>query len=69
MYKKHQDDYNKFARERVLMLKNKLNQQLKYGLLEESLSIHDFVTKEAQELESEESRRLIEEGNQWKMKA
>lgn len=51
------------------MLKNRLNQQLKIGLLDGSLSIEDFATKEAHELESEESKKKMEEGHQWKMKA
>ena len=50
-------------------MKNKLNQQLKYGLLEGTLSISDFVTKDSQELESEVSRKRMEEGHQWKMKS
>jgi Transcription factor S-II (TFIIS), central domain len=69
MYRNHPDDYSKFARERVLLLKNKLNRQLKSFLLEGSLSIEDFVTKDASELESEESKKRLEEGHQWKMKA
>lgn len=69
MYKHHKNDYSRFARERVLLLKNKLNQQLKYGLLEGSLSILEFATKESHELESAEIKKLMEEGHQWKMKA
>ena len=69
MHDRHFSDYNNFARERVLMLKNRLNQQLKYGLLEGSLSIFDFVTKDARDLESDEIKKKMEEGHQWKMKA
>lgn len=69
MYLNHKDDYIKFARDRVLLLKNRLNQQLKYGLLEGSLSIEEFATKETHELASEESKKRMEEGHQWKMKA
>ena len=52
-----------------MLLKNKLNQQLKCWLLEGTLSIEDFATKDSSELESAESKKLLEEGNQWKMKA
>lgn len=69
MFKHHQHDYPKFARERVLLLKNKLNQQLKYGLLEGSLTIEEFATKDSHELESQDIKKRMEEGHQWKMKA
>lgn len=69
MYQKHPADYIKFARERVLLLKNRLNQQLKYGLLEGSLTIEEFATKDSHDLASEESKKRMEEGHQWKMKA
>ena len=50
-------------------MKNKLNQQLKCWLLEGTLSIEDFATKDSSELASDESKKLMEEGNAWKMKA
>jgi hypothetical protein len=56
-------------RERVLMLKNKLNQELKIGLLTGSVSVEDFATKDALDLEAPEVKKRIEEGFQWKMKA
>ena len=59
----------KFMRERVLMLKNKLNQQLKFGLLAGNISVEDFVTKDPIELESAENKKRLEEAAQWKMKA
>lgn len=69
MYRIHKNDYTRFARERVLLLKNRLNQQLKYGLLEGSLTIEEFATKDSHELESDEIKKMMEQGHQWKMKA
>ena len=69
MWERHQDDYFKFARERVLMLKNKSNQQLKIALLQREISIEDFVTKEPNELESAETKKRMEAAHNWKMQA
>lgn len=69
LYAKHHVNYMKVARERILMLKNKQNQELKFALLTGNLSIEDFISKEAHELESAETKKRMEEGYQWKMKA
>lgn len=60
-------DYFKYMRERVLILKNKNNDNLKYSMLLGELSVQDFVTQEAHELESEETKKRIQEGRDWKM--
>lgn len=62
-------DYFKYMRERVLILKNKNNDNLKYSMLLGELSVQDFVTQEAHELESEETKKRIQEGREWKMKS
>lgn len=69
MYKYAKDNYLRYARERVLMLSNKNNQQLKFALLEGDLTIQDFISKDSIELESEETKKRIQEAGQWKMKA
>lgn len=65
----HRDNYNKYARERVLVLMNKSNQQLKSALLHGDLSVEDFVSKTPVELENPETRKRILEAQSWKMKA
>lgn len=69
MWERHPDNYFRFARERVLMLKNKSNQQLKFSLLQAQLSVEDFVTKEPNELESAEKKKVMEAAHNWKMQS
>lgn len=69
IFKHHAHDYAQFARERVLMMKNRLNQQLKYGLLEGTLTILEFATKDSKELESDEIRKMMEEAHKYGMAA
>jgi hypothetical protein len=69
LYAKHHQNYAKHARERVLILKNKLNPELKLALLSGELSARDFVSKEPHELESTETKKKMKEGYEWKMKS
>lgn len=57
------------ARERILMLKNKLNPELKIALLTGQLTPYDFAYKESNELESAETKKRMKEGYEWNMKA
>lgn len=69
MWDKQQSSYLKFARERCLMIKTKTNQELKFAILDGTLSPDEFATKDSRELESEETRKKYEEGHKWKLQA
>jgi len=61
--------YLKFIRERILILKDKNNPTLKAALILGTVTIDDFVTKEPKDLADEETKKKLEEGIQWSMKA
>jgi hypothetical protein len=61
--------YVKFIRERILILKDKNNPTLKAALVLGTVSIDDFCTKEAKDLADEETKKKLEEGKNWSMRA
>ena len=63
------DPYLKQVRTRILVLKNKDNPALKAHLILGNVAIEDFVTKEAKDLLPEETKKRMEDGKLWSMKA
>lgn len=61
--------YLKFIRERILILKDKNNPTLKAALILGTVSIDDFVIKDPKDLADEETKKKLEEGKNWSMKA
>lgn len=62
-------NYVEAIRERILILKNKNNPGLKAALLLGSVSVQDFAEKDATELADEKTRKKLQEGKEWSMKA
>lgn len=61
--------YIEAIRERILILKNKNNPGLKAALLLGSVFVRDFAEKDATELADEKTRKKLQEGKEWSMKA
>lgn len=61
--------YIDLIRERILILKNKNNPELKASVLLGSVSIEDFVEGSAHDLADEKTKRKLKEGKEWSMKA
>lgn len=64
---KDKDKYVQFVLGRLLLLKRPHGKELKRAILTENVSVLDFVTKEIKDLESEETKKKLEEARNWKM--
>lgn len=61
--------YIDLIRERILILKNKNNPGLKAAVLLGSVSVKDFVEGDAHDLADEKTKKKLQEGKEWSMKA
>lgn len=69
IFNQHKTDYGRFIGVRILLLKNKENQNLKLDLLNGKLSIKDFATIPAEEFEENGRDKQAKEGLKWQMQA
>ena len=67
LFREAGDNYGQLARQRVLLLKSKQLPHIKEDLLNGLLTVEDFVTKKADEFESEEIKQKRIEQQQWAM--
>lgn len=69
LYSNSSKDYLSNVRERILILKDRGNPNLKVNLILGEVSTDDFATFEAKELADAETKRKIQEGKDWSMNA
>ena len=69
MYSDSSKDYLANVRERILILKDRGNPNLKVNIVLGEISTEDFATLEAKELADEETKRKIQAGKEWSMHA
>ena len=69
MYSDNTRDYLQNVRERILILKDKGNPNLKVNIVIGEVSLNDFAMSDAKDLADEETRKKIEDGVAWSMNA
>jgi transcription elongation factor S-II len=69
MYSDNTRDYLQNVRERILILKDKGNPNLKVNIVIGEVSLNDFAMSDAKDLADEETRKKIEDGIAWSMNA
>jgi transcription elongation factor S-II len=69
LYSDNSKDYLKNVRERILILKDKGNPNLKVSVVLGDVTIEKFSTSDAKDLADEETRKKIEDGKNWSMNA
>lgn len=69
LYSDSSKDYLSNVRERILILKDRGNPNLKVNIVLGEISTDDFATLEAKDLADEETKKKIQEGKEWSMNA
>lgn len=69
LYADNSKDYLKNVRERILILKDKGNPNLKVSIVLGEISVQTFAKSDAKDLADEETKRKIEDGKKWSMNA
>ena len=69
LYSDSSKEYMSNVRERILILKDKGNPNLKVNIVLGEVSTEDFATLEAKELADDETKKKIQEGKEWSMHA
>jgi hypothetical protein len=62
-------EYLNNVRERILILKDKGNPNLKVSIVVGTISIEEFCTAAAKDLADDETKKKIQDGLDWTMKA
>jgi len=69
LYSDSSKDYLSNVRERILILKDRGNPNLKVNIVLGEISTDDFATLEAKDLADDETKKKIQAGKDWSMSA
>lgn len=69
LYADNSKNYLNNCRERILILKDKGNPNLKVNIVLGEVSVEDFAKSDAKDLADEETKKKIEDGMKWSMNA
>lgn len=69
LYGDSSKDYLQNVRERILILKDKGNPNLKVNIVIGQVSLEEFCTADAKDLADAETKKKIEDGKNWSMNA
>lgn len=69
LYSDSSKDYLSNVRERILILKDRGNPNLKVNIVLGEISTEDFATLDAKELADDETKKKIQAGKEWSMNA